>query len=77
MAESSFTREQYDRLCAAIAMGTLEVDYGDKKVHYRSLDDMLRIRRMIAADLGIAIPTGYGKRLTTFSKNWHKDNECC
>ena len=35
----------------AIALGVKRVEYHDKNVEYRSLDDMLRIRRIILAYL--------------------------
>jgi len=37
----------------AIKTGTLAVAYRDKKVQYRSLDEMLRIRDLMRAELGI------------------------
>jgi len=47
----SFTQSQYDALCSAIAEGALIVKYADKQVEYRSLDEMLKIKAMMAADL--------------------------
>lgn len=40
---SSYTQEQIDSLQSAIAQGVLTVEYGDKKVTYRSLDEMLQL----------------------------------
>ena len=48
-----FTIEQYHVLNKSIAQGTLTVTYGDKTVTYRSLDEMLRIRNLMGAELGI------------------------
>lgn len=48
-----YTIEQYNALCAAIADGTREVWYGDKRVAYRSLDEMLRIKNMMEQQLGL------------------------
>lgn len=71
MAETTFTIEQYRSLTNAIAQGTLTVEYGDKKVTYRSLDEMLRIRNLMIADLGLGDKSS-GRKLAVFSKNWGK-----
>lgn len=71
---AQFTQAQYDALTAAIAEGTLKVEYGDKKVEYRSLNEMIRIRDIIARDLGIA---GAPKRtLASFSKGLFPKTDC-
>lgn len=51
-----FTQTQYDTLIAAIALGAIEVEYGDKKVKYRSLAEMKLIANQMAADLGLELP---------------------
>lgn len=51
MAE--FTQEQYDALIAALAEGVLTVKYQDKMVTYRSLDEMLKLKKVMAEDLGL------------------------
>lgn len=48
---ADFTQAQLDALNKSIAEGTLEVRYQDKKVVYRSLDEMMRIRDVIKAEL--------------------------
>ncbi|MBW7838403.1 MAG: hypothetical protein H3C36_01935 [Chitinophagaceae bacterium] len=70
MPSESFTIEQYNALNRSIAQGTLTVTYGDKTVEYRSLDEMLRIRNLMMAELGLAKPGG--RKLAAFSKNWKK-----
>ena len=50
---ATFTQEQYNTLVEAIAQGALEVKYGDKEVVYRSLPDMLKVKEMMATDLGL------------------------
>ena len=50
---ATYTLQQYNTLTAAIAQGALKVKYADKEVDYRSLDEMLRIAAIMAADLGI------------------------
>lgn len=47
----AYTQTQLDALEAAIAEGALKVEYGDKKVEYRSLNEMIRIRDVIKAAL--------------------------
>ncbi|MBS1776025.1 MAG: hypothetical protein JSS64_07065 [Bacteroidetes bacterium] len=69
MAEPAFTTEQYNALNAAIAQGTLTVEYGDKKVTYRSLNEMLRIRAMMAKELGVSGKKN-ARKTGVFSKNW-------
>lgn len=49
-----FTQEQYTTLKAAIAQGSKVVQYADKRVEYRSLEDMLSILKMMEQELGIA-----------------------
>lgn len=48
-----FTREQLGILEAAIAQGALDVNYGDKRVTYRSLNEMMRIRDLMKKELGL------------------------
>lgn len=52
MAEQ-FTTQQYNTLCDAIAQGVTSVKYGDKSVSYRSLSEMLRVKDLMEAVLGI------------------------
>lgn len=47
----AYTQQQLDILDAAIAQGALTVEYADKKVTYRSLDEMFRIRNLMASAL--------------------------
>lgn len=63
----AFTQQQHDQLEAAIAQGALEVRYGDKKVVYQSLDNMLRVLKLMKLDLGLISPDA-GKRLVQGSK---------
>lgn len=57
----AWTQDQLDALEEAIASSTLKVKYADKEVTYRSLDEMLKVRDMMRADLGIT--TGRTKRI--------------
>lgn len=49
----SFTQDNLTAIEQAIATGTRDVYYGDKRVSYRSLDEMFRIRDMIKDALGM------------------------
>lgn len=71
MATESFTIEQYHALRNAIAAGSLSVEYGDKKVTYRSLADMERILALIGGELGLISPfRSKGRRVAVHSKDW-------
>lgn len=64
---ATYTQAQYDKLVAAIAEGVLTVEYGDKKVTYRSLAEMKQIKAEMEVDLGLRKPGG-GRKYGTFSK---------
>ena len=49
----AFSLEQLEKLEEAIAQGAREVWYGDKRIQYNSLDDMLKLRDTIKAELGL------------------------
>lgn len=61
----AFTQTQYDTLQNAIAQGALEVRYGDKKVVYRSLDEMLRILNVMGVSLGI-LQANAGRKVASY-----------
>lgn len=50
-----YTLAQLEALDAAILQGASSVSYEGKSVTYRSLDDMLRIRNIVATALGVAV----------------------
>lgn len=56
----------YDALVRAIYEGALKVEYGDKKVEYRSLNEMVRLRNMLEVELGIRCANR--RTLASFSK---------
>ena len=62
----AYTPEQYEALKSAIAGGELAVRYADRSVTYRSIDEMIRILRLMESDLGIS--SSNGRRFTSFSK---------
>lgn len=50
---TGFTEAGLSALEKAIAEGVLKVKYQDKEVTYRSLDEMLTLRGVMRAELGI------------------------
>lgn len=66
----AYTIEQYSALQAAIAEGALSVRYADKSVTYRSLDEMMRILKLMAAELGLNACNDGGRRYAAFSKGY-------
>lgn len=62
----SYTLEQITILETSIAQGALTVEYSDKKVTYRSLDEMLKILSIMKGDVEGQTPGatggGQGKR---------------
>lgn len=57
-----------DALEKSIFEGVLKVEYGDKKVEYRSLNEMIRIRDILKNELGIK---GNRRTYGAFSKGTH------
>jgi hypothetical protein len=53
---TNYTLDMLATLQEAIATGTRSVYYGDKRVDYRSLDEMIRIQNMMLIALGLATP---------------------
>lgn len=66
----AYTMEQYTALQAAIAQGALVVRYVDRSVTYRSLDEMNRILKQMATELGINAGNNGGRRFASFSKGY-------
>ncbi|MNJ58422.1 hypothetical protein D3C77_540550 [compost metagenome] len=66
----AYTIEQYNALQAAIAEGALSVRYADKSVTYRSLDEMMRILKLMASELGLNACNAGGRRFASFSKGY-------
>jgi len=64
----AYTTLEYETLVKAIAQGALSVKYGDKEVVYRSLSDMLRIKKEMEAELGISVTNKPSRRYAEHSK---------
>lgn len=57
----AFTLSQYQAITTAIASGTLEVQYADKRVKYHSLSELITLRNLIKSELeaaGLLQPVG-------------------
>jgi hypothetical protein len=54
----AFTQTQLEAIEKAIAEGVLKVKYENKEVEYRSLDDLLKLRDLIKAELGLSARGG-------------------
>jgi hypothetical protein len=64
----AFTQPQLDALEGAIATGSLSCEFDGKRVTYRSLDEMMRIRETIRGALGLIAPAARFS-LTSFTKD--------
>lgn len=66
---AQYTQQQYNTLCAAIAQGITQVKYGDKEVTYRSLNEMLKLKNLMEAELGIKKNTT--RKFISFKKGFN------
>jgi len=49
----AFTQDDLTAIEEAIASGALEVEYNDRKVKYRSINELLKARDLIQKKLGL------------------------
>lgn len=63
----AYIQQQYEKLTEAISQGALKVKYGDKEVEYRSLSEMLQIKKMMEDELGLTKKSS--RRYAVFSKS--------
>ena len=68
MACTKYTIEQYNALNEAIALGALKVQYGDKNIEYRSIDDMIRLQIAMQNCLFPSQNKNGGRKYASFSK---------
>lgn len=61
----AYTQADLDRLDAAIASSSLEVQYGDRRIRYRSMDELIAARNHVASQLAAAVATAAGNRQAT------------
>lgn len=55
---SAYTIEGYRTLCRMIEKGVTTLEVNGERVTYRSLSDMLRIKGMMEAELGLDVRAG-------------------
>ncbi|MDQ7981359.1 hypothetical protein QYH69_29435 [Paraburkholderia sp. SARCC-3016] len=60
----AYTQADLDRIRRAIARGETEVRQGDRMVQFRSVDELLKVKRAIEDELGT---TAGGQRRSTSS----------
>jgi hypothetical protein len=65
---TSFTLDDWTSINSAIVSGARSVHIGDRSVTYSSLKEMLEVRDLIAADLGIT-----GRRQPSVIRIAHND----
>jgi hypothetical protein len=52
----AFTQTQLTALETAIAQGALSVQFGERRITYHSLDEMIRLRDTMRSELGVSRP---------------------
>ena len=62
----AFTQTDLDNINAAIAFGELSVEVNGRKVVYRSIDDLIKARAIVTADLGSAAASATAPRRGSF-----------
>lgn len=67
LAVMAYTQTQLDALDEAIASGTLVVMYDGKRVEYRSLDELMRARRIVERGL-----SGAAARVTGWNPSYER-----
>jgi hypothetical protein len=54
----AFTNDQLSKIESAIAQGALTVKYADRLVTYHSVNEMMRLRDTMRAELGVSVAAG-------------------
>jgi thiamine monophosphate synthase len=67
---SDFTQADLDAIKKAIALGATRVQYRDRTVDYRTLDELLRVRRTIENAIAGAPVPGERVMRVTFDKGY-------
>lgn len=63
----ALTSDDLAALDAAIASATLEVEYKDRRVRYRSMSELMDARAHVASVLAAQSATGPGLRIAKFT----------
>jgi hypothetical protein len=69
----AYTTDQYQTLVSAIAQGAMLVKYADKEVQYRTLDEMLRLKRDMESELKIGTAGKSTRRYAQFSTGLNRN----
>ncbi len=64
----AFTQAQLDALDTALAQGALSVEYGGKRVTYRSLEEMLALREQMQRELAPTATAAQRRTVVTFQR---------
>lgn len=59
----AFTQNQLTALESSIAQGALSVQFGERRITYHSLDEMIRLRDTMRAELGVSKPAATRSRI--------------
>lgn len=59
-----YTLEQYQTLCRMIGKGVTSLEVNGEKVSFRSLSEMLRLKGLMEAELGLGAASGRISRAT-------------
>ena len=62
----AWTTEDLDSINSAIASGELEIEYTDKKVRYRSMEDLFKAKQVIEEELNAGTSTSSAPRQRRF-----------
>lgn len=60
----AYTQADLDALDRAIARSQLEVQFGDRRVRYRSMDELLTARKHVASQIAAASGRGSFRTMT-------------
>lgn len=66
----AFTQTDLDNINAAVGTGELSVEVNGRKVVYRSIDDLVKARNLIANDIAAASTAASGTRRGSFRVNF-------
>ncbi len=59
----AFSQSQLTALETAIAAGAMSVRIGNRQINYHSLDEMIRLRDTMRAELGVETPASSRSRI--------------
>jgi len=68
----AFTMANYTALNEAIASGARSVSYDGRSVTYGSLSELLKIRALMAKELGLEVPGQSRRTVATFTRGFNR-----